>query len=108
MEARMHALEDALAIVNAADSNRPHPLLDGSFVLEDEDEDPDDPILKPIQETQDKPSSALTDGLGTLYIDDEDGATRFFGPSGGSEVRLHCVPILSDISSIIVFRACYW
>lgn len=81
MEARMHSLEDALAIVQANNSNRPHPLL--SAPDEDDDDDDEEPILKPFVE--DCLSTSLSDALGTLHMGDH-GSSRFFGPSGGSEV----------------------
>ncbi|TFK75639.1 hypothetical protein BDN72DRAFT_757359 [Pluteus cervinus] len=85
LEGRMRSLEDALAIVQANTSDRPHPLL--VTPLEEVD---DEPRFKPIQEDRfedrsDSPAD-LVDGLGTLIMD-ERGSSRFFGPTGGSEVR---------------------
>lgn len=77
LEARIHSLEDAIAIVH--DSNDPHPLLK-SVGLDAEDEE--EPMLKPVAEEP----TALVDALGTLHLDG--GSARFFGPSGGSEVGL--------------------
>ncbi|RDB23841.1 putative transcriptional regulatory protein C1F7.11c [Hypsizygus marmoreus] len=82
MEARMHALEDALAIIQASSSDRPHPLLS---CLEDEEEEEEPAILKPVNEETEP--SVLSDTLGALHIDRQ-GASRFFGPSGGSESLL--------------------
>ncbi|KAF7343434.1 putative transcriptional regulatory protein C1F7.11c [Mycena venus] len=89
MEARMHALEDALAILHATDSDKPHPLL-----LSRDSEDDDDPPeeestlkLKAVSEEPTKEESALVDALGSLHIDGE-GGSRFFGPSGGAESLL--------------------
>jgi hypothetical protein len=81
MEARMHSLEDALAIVQANSSDRPHPLL--SAPDEDEDEEDEEPILKPVVEHCE--TTVLSEAVGTLHMGDH-GASRFFGPSGGSEV----------------------
>ena len=75
----MHSLEDAVAIMHADSSDRPHHLLSAI----DDDADEEEPILKPI--TEEIESSLLTDALGALHIDDR-GAARFFGPTGGSEV----------------------
>ncbi|KAF9467158.1 hypothetical protein BDZ94DRAFT_1305645 [Collybia nuda] len=83
MEARMHSLEDALAIVQANSSSRPHPLL--SAPDDDEDDEDEEPILKPVVE--DCESTALSEALGTLHMGDH-GTSRFFGPSGGSESLL--------------------
>lgn len=85
MEARMHSLEDALAIVHATSSNHPHPLLQAPEGDNDEDYDDSEPRLKPIDEEPAGSASCLADGLGTLFIDDH-GSSRFFGRSGGSEV----------------------
>lgn len=82
MEARMHSLEDAIAIIHGNGSNSPHPLLT-TTTLEDYD-DEDEPVLKAVVE--EKETSALSNSFGSLHIDDH-GAARFFGPSGGSEVR---------------------
>jgi hypothetical protein len=88
MEARMHSLEDALAILHATDSDKPHPLL-LSFDGEDDDDDPpeDEPTLnlKAVSEEPLQEESTLVDALGSLHIDGE-GGSRFFGPSGGAEV----------------------
>ncbi|KAJ7216633.1 hypothetical protein GGX14DRAFT_518292 [Mycena pura] len=93
MEARMHALEDALAILNDTESEKPHPLL-----LSPEDLDEDDPPgddqstlnLKPVSEEAppklSEEAPTLVDALGSLHIDGE-GGSRFFGPSGGAEGR---------------------
>ena len=80
LEARMHSLEDAIAIIH--DSSVTHPLLTSLGVGEDE-EDGEEPILQPVDE--ESGPSTLLDALGTLHIDGHGGA-RFFGPSGGSEV----------------------
>lgn len=82
MEARMHSLEDAVAIIHATHSNNSHPLLSLS---DDDDDDDDEPILKPVIEEGN--TSTLSDALGSLHIDGH-GTARFFGPSGGSEVCL--------------------
>ncbi len=97
LEARMHSLEDALAITYAASSKETHPLL---VKCKNEDAEEDSPRLPPpdLQESEEvsTPSAkhTLTDSLGVLHID-EDGGSRFFGPSAGSEVsnlRLLCAP----------------
>jgi hypothetical protein len=80
LEARMHSLEDAIAIVH--NSNDTHPLLMSVGVEEEEEEES---ILKPVVE--EAYTSTLVDALGTLHVDGQ-GSSRFFGPSGGSEVCL--------------------
>ncbi|KAJ7865263.1 hypothetical protein B0H13DRAFT_1637161 [Mycena leptocephala] len=90
MEARMHSLEDALAILHATDSDKPHPLL-LSFDGEEDDDDPpeDEPTLnlKAVSEEPSQEESTLVDALGSLHIDGE-GGSRFFGPSGGAEAQM--------------------
>ncbi|GLB35003.1 putative fungal specific transcription factor [Lyophyllum shimeji] len=81
LEARMHSLEDALVIIQANHSDRPHPLL----AALDEEEEEEESTLKPVVE--ESAASALSDSLGALHIDGQ-GAARFFGPSGGSESLL--------------------
>ncbi|TFK31500.1 hypothetical protein BDQ12DRAFT_618804 [Crucibulum laeve] len=81
MEARMRSLEDALAIINDATFDSPHPLLTGY----DDDDDDDEPSLKAMDDENNPDlASTLTNTFGTLWLD-ERGSTRFFGPSGGSE-----------------------
>ncbi|KAJ6588378.1 hypothetical protein B0H19DRAFT_922527 [Mycena capillaripes] len=86
MEARMHALEDALAILH--DSEKPHPLLNLQDSEDDDDEPPEESTLnlkaKAVSEEPSQEESTLVDALGSLHIDGE-GASRFFGPSGGAE-----------------------
>ncbi|KAJ6613565.1 hypothetical protein B0H10DRAFT_2436370 [Mycena sp. CBHHK59/15] len=86
MEARMHSLEDALAILHTSDSDKPHPLLvkretdDDDYQVEEEST----LNLKAVSEEPPTQESTLVDALGSLHIDGE-GASRFFGPSGGAE-----------------------
>ncbi|KAK7461100.1 hypothetical protein VKT23_009029 [Stygiomarasmius scandens] len=83
LEARMHALEDALAIAQAEESNESHPLL-----ASDEHKVKEEPVMQTVPEDADgEEPSALADALGTLYID-RGGFSRFFGPSGSSETIL--------------------
>ncbi|KAJ7672609.1 hypothetical protein DFH06DRAFT_96982 [Mycena polygramma] len=89
MEARMHSLEDALAILNATDTDKTHPLL-VSRDSEDDDDPPEEEStlnLKAVSEEPSQEQSALVDALGSLHIDGE-GGSRFFGPSGGAESLL--------------------
>ncbi|KAJ7151463.1 hypothetical protein C8R43DRAFT_886981 [Mycena crocata] len=85
MEARMHSLEDALAILHATDSDKPHPLL---VSRDADDSDEDEPTLDLKAVSEEPPQeSTLVDALGSLHIDGE-GGSRFFGPSGGAEAQL--------------------
>lgn len=92
LETRMRSLEDALAIMHTSESDRPHPLLVPTNSQDEEVES----ILKPVPEEQTetfKSQNGLKHSLGTLFLDPQ-GGSRFFGASGGSEVRLH---LLFDI-----------
>ncbi|KAG5639732.1 hypothetical protein H0H81_000012 [Sphagnurus paluster] len=87
LEARMHALEDALAIAQAASSDQLHPLLT-SFHDDDNDSDEaEESTSKAQKPSEEGASAALSESLGALHID-ERGAARFFGPSGGAESLL--------------------
>ncbi|KAF7440022.1 hypothetical protein PC9H_000363 [Pleurotus ostreatus] len=80
MEARMHALEDALAIAQSSESSQPHPLLTVPF----EDEVEDEPSL--LQPMNSEETAQASNQFGMLHMDPVDyGSARFFGPSGGSE-----------------------
>ncbi|KZP29231.1 hypothetical protein FIBSPDRAFT_727667 [Athelia psychrophila] len=85
MEERMHALEDALAIVQAQSPEADaHPLLKVPF-SPDEDEDG---AKRASYEGDDADGvGGLANAFGSLHMDSDHGASRFFGPSGGSEVR---------------------
>jgi hypothetical protein len=85
IEERMHSLEDALAIIHATDSKQLHPLLAQSLVFDDDVAESED------TKTFSQSSAGLTDASGGLYMDGDHGASRFFGPSGGSEVCSHTV-----------------
>jgi hypothetical protein len=81
MEERMHSLEDALTIIQSADSKQLHPLLAHPLVLDDDiSESEDTKILNSHS------CAGLADAFGGLHMDGDHGASRFFGPSGGSEV----------------------
>ncbi|KIK68330.1 hypothetical protein GYMLUDRAFT_214882 [Collybiopsis luxurians FD-317 M1] len=83
-EARMHALEDALAIAHITYNLEPNPLLSHR----DEDDNADAQALKPIPEQSEKEiSTVLSDGSGSLHVS-ESGINRFFGPSGAPESLL--------------------
>ena len=84
LEARMRSLEDALAIMHTSESNGPHPLL---LPTNNQDEEVES-ILKPVPEEQTETYGNQKHSLGTLFLDPQ-GGSRFFGASGGSEVRVH-------------------
>lgn len=86
MEARMRSLEDALAIIHGSESDRPHPLLG---VNEGMDEDEEAPQFRAVSEDLPQSQVPLREASGTLWLDGQ-GGSRFFGPSGGSEVCQSC------------------
>ena len=84
----MRALEDALAIAQACESNQPHPLLATPWKIEDEEPEPEaEPEdVKPIIDHE-----QLLESFGTLHINEKEKTVRFFGPAGGAEVRRRLV-----------------
>jgi hypothetical protein len=85
MSTRIRSLEDALEELQVKHSNDPHPLLrdDPASPTAEDDEDPASPPADAGMSTQ---NLDVIDSLGTLSISDH-GGSRFFGPTGGSEVR---------------------
>ena len=81
MNERIRQLEDALAILQARSSNEPHPLLrDDPIASKTEPEDEEAHAeLEPVH------TAEIIDTFGTLSVA-EHGVSRFFGPTGGSEV----------------------
>ncbi|KAF5392896.1 hypothetical protein D9757_000804 [Collybiopsis confluens] len=82
-EARMHALEDALAITQKTYNLKPSPLLSNR----EEEDYIDAQALKSIQEESEQESLVLSDGSGSLHVSGT-GINRFFGPSGAPESLL--------------------
>lgn len=79
MKERIRELEDALAILQAKNSNESHPLLRDDLVRVDAEAE-EEVASEPMQGT----SSDIMDAFGTLSMSDY-GVSRFFGPTGGSE-----------------------
>jgi hypothetical protein len=80
MSNRIRQLEDALAVLQSGCSKEPHPLLrDELLTLKLDKED------APVEAGEEQPE--VIDSFGTLSISDK-GTSRFFGTSGGTEVRL--------------------
>lgn len=104
MEERMHALEDALAIVQSLDSSEPHDLLAHPFPLEGDDDTPEPEDVKDFSEYD---ASGLTDAFGSLHMLGDHGASRFFGPTGGSEVLIIYVLTYLYDTHLSYYRACY-
>ena len=83
MSERIRQLEDALAIFQSGVSNERHPLLrDELLTIKFGPE-----VRRTVDEENSRDSLAESiDALGTLTIGDH-GETKYFGRSGGSEVR---------------------
>lgn len=85
-------MEDALASLQAQHSSEPHPLLHEDLIVHDDMEE--HPVGDESMGTGGAggggPNSSaapdVIDAFGTLSISDH-GISRFFGPTGGSEVR---------------------
>lgn len=92
---RVRELEDALAALQAQHSNEPHPLLRDDLlsanILDEEDPGSRDTSTGPASIEQ-----KIMDGFGTLSISDH-GVSRFFGPTGGPEVRVWPLNLFSRI-----------
>lgn len=80
LEQRMHALEDALAILQSVDSTEPHPLLAQPTTFDEEPPEDHRDGDHRLKEESEEPT--LKDAFGALHIDDANGASMFFGPSG--------------------------
>ena len=83
MSNRIRQLEDALAVLQSGCSQEPHPLLRDELLSLKLDKE-DNPV---DADAQDHPE--VIDAFGTLSISDKGPSrSRFFGTSGGTEVRL--------------------
>lgn len=84
---RIRLLEDALASVHGKTSNGIHPLLSEDLIISDdtlvEETEMLDDVLGATAAVGHAPD--VIDAFGTLSISDH-GISRFFGPTGGSEV----------------------
>lgn len=102
MVQRIQQLEDALAGVQSSLSSESHPLLADELLS----------IKFNPEALPSKKSSSFEDGLaetleifGTLAIDSENGQSRYFGPSAGSEVC--CLPECNLVKSQLIFGPSY-
>lgn len=86
MSDRIRQLEDALAMLQASTSKEPHPLLSEDAIVVDADN-----VDKP-HESEDEVSGEVSRALGTLSVSDQ-GLSRFFGSTGGSDLLLVCCPL---------------
>jgi hypothetical protein len=82
LSGQIRRLEDALATLQSQNSSDPHPLLHADLISHEEKDD--EPIMDDSSGGS-CPTSDVIDAFGTLSIADY-GISRFFGPTGGSEV----------------------
>lgn len=82
---RIRLLEDALASLHSRQSDEPHPLLHEDLLSGNTDDRGEDGGMSDDMALS-AHGSEVIDAFGTLSISDL-GISRFFGPTGGSEVR---------------------
>ncbi|KAI6149927.1 fungal-specific transcription factor domain-containing protein [Pisolithus tinctorius] len=92
MSERIWQLEDALSELQARYSTEPHPLLRPDLLGASQHDNGSLPCANNPEVAE--PTSELVESLGTLSISDG-GASRFFGPTGGS----HCLLMSDNLSS---------
>lgn len=84
LSGRIRQLEDALSALQSKHSSDPHPLLHEDLIAND-DRDEEGPGMMEDTGTFQGNTPDVIDAFGTLSISDH-GVSRFFGPTGGSEV----------------------
>lgn len=84
MSERIRQLEDALAELQSQHSTETHPLLREDLLGVNHKDD--EPSISADESGPTGHPSEVLDAFGTLSITDN-GISRFFGPTGGSEVR---------------------
>ena len=107
LSGRIRQLEDALAALHAKHSTEIHPLLHEDLMHTDERDEADPPADDSMGQA---PQTAdVIDAFGTLSIS-EHGISRFFGPTGGSEVMPWLLYICFLASHLVSphRRACFW
>ncbi|KAF6750634.1 fungal-specific transcription factor domain-containing protein [Ephemerocybe angulata] len=86
---RVRQLEDALATLQAKHSSEPHPLLHADLISASQPSNEwNEDVTMDVGDDYDEPAGdkEVIDAFGTLSIS-QHGVSRFFGPTGGSEVR---------------------
>lgn len=96
---RIRQLEGALAVLQTQNSDEPHPLLHESLVQGAQDTSGDDMSVITEDTKQQQKTREVLDAFGTLSISDH-GISRFFGPTGGSEVGLDFNLLLKRILTL--------
>ncbi len=101
MNERIRQLEDALAILQARCSNDTHPLLRDELLTTNAEQEEEECTTEvtPAQPTD------VIDTFGTLSVS-EHGVSRFFGPTGGAEVRE--MPAHKLFINTVVFCSIYY
>ncbi len=87
MSDRIRQLEDALALLQSSISKEPHPLLSENAIIVDVDN-----VGDKLHESEDEGTGEVSRALGTLSVSDQ-GLSRFFGSTGGSDLLLVCSPL---------------
>ncbi len=87
MSDRIRQLEDALSLLQSSISKEPHPLLSENAIVVDTDIPGDK-----LPESEDEATGEVSRALGTLSVSDQ-GLSRFFGSTGGSDLLLVCYPL---------------
>ena len=85
MSERIRQLEDALCDLQSQHSTELHPLLREDLLGVDHKDD--DPFIPPDESGTPSHPAEMLDTFGTLSINDH-GISRFFGPTGGSQVSI--------------------
>lgn len=92
MEERMRALEDALAIAQAAETTQRHPLLLTPWRADDDEGDQyEDKLHVEEIKHEDPVDDGLAHSFGTLHVNENQRTMQFFGPSGGRRGSLYLI-----------------
>lgn len=108
LKRRIQSLEQALASLQQERSSDPHPLLAEATDIDCGDADAGDPSsdLANMEDVHDEEALPM-DLVGTLVVADE-GVTRFYGPTGGSEVNVPALRLNFELTfnqSLLMLRA---
>ncbi|KAI5997750.1 hypothetical protein EDC04DRAFT_2584967, partial [Pisolithus marmoratus] len=97
MRERIRQLEEALSELQAKHSTEPHPLLQPDLFESSQRDDGAGPLSAEDVAVEEH-TPELVEALGTLSISDG-GASRFFGPTGGSHIEYVPSKVFADGSS---------
>lgn len=96
MSGRIRQLEDALGVLQSHHSTEPHPLLRDDLRSADQKDEFSSITLPADNAAGPSNPPEILDGFGTLSITDH-GISRFFGPTGGSEVSVLSFSLRRDL-----------